>query len=149
MEAPTTVIEGRVDSAMPSWRLPAGIEQEENTMKLLIPFGLALLLAGSAGPEALRAAAPERPPNVCINIREIQRTEIPDDRTIIFHMRGGMVWQNKLKTVCPMLRVSPYTQIIHGTDTVCSNQQFIHVIQTGNDCVLGEFTPLPKEAPGP
>jgi hypothetical protein len=43
-----------------------------------------------------------------------------------------------------MLKISPYTQKLNG-DLVCSNQQFIHVVMTGNDCVLGDFTPLPDE----
>ncbi len=34
----------------------------------------------------------------------------PDDKTIIFHMRDGKVWRNTLRTVCPMLRISPCTK---------------------------------------
>ena len=101
----------------------------------------ALLLAGSA-PATLQAAAPS-PTKVCLNVRDIQRSETPDDRTIVFHMRDGKVWSNKLRQLCPMLKVSPYTQVLNGTDQVCSNQQFIHVALTGDTCTLGDFTPLP------
>lgn len=114
-------------------------------MKPTLPAVLASLIVAT-GSANLAMAASGNASKVCLNLRDIQRTEIPNDQTIIFHMRDGKVWQNRLKTVCPMLKVSPYTQIIRGTDTVCSNQQFIHVIQTGNDCVLGDFTPLPNEA---
>jgi len=109
-------------------------------MNLITPFALALVLAASA-PVDVPAAAPH-PASVCLNVRDIQRTEVPDDRTILFHMRDGKVWSNRLKAVCPMLKVSPFTQVLHSGDLVCSNQQFIHVTLTGDDCVLGEFTPV-------
>jgi hypothetical protein len=105
---------------------------------------VAALLAASSAPAYAQGAA-SRPANVCLNVREIQRTETPDDRTIIFHMRDGKVWSNRLKSVCPMLKVSPYTQVLRSGDLVCANQQFIHVTLTGDDCVLGEFTPVPAQ----
>ena len=106
----------------------------------LASFAAAALLLASSAPAFAQAAAPN-PANVCLNVTEIQRTEVPDDRTIIFHMRDGKIWRNRLKTVCPMLKISPYTQKLNG-DLVCSNSQFIHVTLTGNDCVLGEFSPV-------
>jgi len=109
-------------------------------MKLTTPFAVAVLSLATSAPAVAQAAAP-RPANVCLNVRDIQRTETPDDRTILFHMRDGKVWRNRLKSVCPMLKVSPFTQVLHS-DQVCANQQFIHVTLTGDDCVLGEFTPL-------
>jgi hypothetical protein len=113
-------------------------------MNLTTLFAVAALLAVSSAPAQAQAAA-TRPANVCLNVRDIQRTETPDDRTVLFHMRDGKVWRNTLKTACPMLKVSPFTQVLHGGDLVCSNQQFIHVTLTGDDCVLGEFTPLAAE----
>src|SRR5258705_9315572 len=110
-------------------------------MKHFSRLVVAALVVAPSLPAYAQAAA-SRPANVCLNVREIQRTETPDDRTIIFHMRDGKVWSNRLKTVCPMLKVSPYTQVLHSGDLVCSNQQFIHVTLTGDDCVLGEFTPV-------
>ena len=109
-------------------------------MKSITLFAALVFLALPASSSA-QAPAPASPPaNVCLNIHDVERTETPDDRTIVFHMRDGKIWRNRLKAVCPMLRTSPFTQVLHGTDQVCSNQQFIHVTQTGIDCVLGEFT---------
>ena len=108
-------------------------------MHLVIPLAVAALLLASPALAAAGTAA--SPPQVCLNVNDIQRTEVVDDRTILFHMYGGKVWRNTLKTVCPMLKVSPYTEKLIG-DLVCSNQQFIHLTLTGNDCVLGDFTPL-------
>lgn len=99
----------------------------------------ALLLASSATFAAEATAS--APANVCLSVRNIQRTEVQDDRTILFHMRDGKIWQNRLRRVCPMLKTSPYTQVLHS-DQVCSNQQFIHVTQTGDTCSLGDFTPV-------
>ena len=112
-------------------------------MKATAPIIVSALLFGLGFDSAVQAADPA-PPKVCLNVRDIQRTETPNDRTIVFHMRNGKVWRNTLRTACPMLRTSPYVQKLNG-DLVCSNQQFIHVIQTGDDCALGDFTPAPDE----
>ena len=108
-------------------------------MNLVTPFVLALLVAASAPVDVPAAAL--RPASVCLNVRDIQRTETPDDRTILFHMRDGKVWRNTLKTVCPMLKFSSFTEVLN-TDQVCANQQFIRVTLTGDQCVLGDFTPV-------
>lgn len=108
-------------------------------MKRITSFAVAALMLGLSVDVPVQAADP-RPPAVCLNVRDIDRTEVPNDRTIIFHMRDGKIWRNDLRTVCPMLKVSPYTQKLNG-DLVCSNAQFIHVALTGNDCALGDFTP--------
>ena len=110
-------------------------------MKLIAPLaGAAFVLASAAGVAQSPAPAPA---TVCLNTRNIERTEVQDDRTILFHMRDGKVWANRLRQICPMLKTSPWTQVLHGGgDQVCANQQFIHVIQTGNTCSLGDFTPV-------
>ena len=101
--------------------------------------GLVALVACLAAPSQMQAAGPEAS-HVCLNVRDIQRTEVPNDRTIVFRMRDGAVWRNTLKTVCPMLKISPFTEVLTN-DMICANQQIIHVALTGNSCVLGDFTP--------
>jgi uncharacterized iron-regulated membrane protein len=109
-------------------------------MNLLPAFaGAALVLAASAPAEV---STPPAQSSLCISVRNIQRTEVQDDRTILFHMRDGKVWQNRLRQICPMLKTSPWTQVLHGGDQVCSNQQFIRVIRTGDTCSLGDFSPV-------
>jgi hypothetical protein len=98
--------------------------------------GAVLVLASSVG---VNGQSPQRPASVCLNTRDIQRTEPKDDRTIDFYMRDGKVWRNTLRQICPMLKTSAYTQVLQN-DQVCSNAQFIHVFQTGNTCTLGDFT---------
>jgi hypothetical protein len=94
-----------------------------------------LALSGSV---PLQAAAPDAG-KVCLNTREILRTNVVSDRSILFYMRDGRVWRNDLRTNCPMLKVSPYTEKL-TSDLVCANQQFIHLTLTGDDCALGDFT---------
>ena len=115
-------------------------------MKLIAPLaGTAFALALSADLVGAQAPATSSPASVCLNARNIQRTEVRDDRTILFHMRDGKVWRNTLRRICPMLKTSSYTQVLHN-DQVCSNQQFIHVTQTGDMCSLGDFTPVEPSA---
>ena len=109
-------------------------------MNPITPFTAAALMLVSSAPAIAQAPATPRP--VCLNVSNIQRTETPDDRTIIFHMRGGKVWRNDLKTVCPMLKTSPFTQVLRAGDLMCANQQTIRVTLTGSDCQLGDFTPV-------
>ena len=113
-------------------------------MRSLSRPAIAAAMVLSMGPAV--AQAPAQPAgHVCLSLREVQRTETPDDRTIVFHMRDGKIWRNTLKQNCPMLRTSPYTEVLQNGEMVCANQQFIHIMQTGNTCTLGEFTPLPPQ----
>lgn len=107
-------------------------------MKIAL-LSLSILVLASSSPLTF-AAGEASLPKVCLNVRDIQRTEAPDDRTILFHMRDGKVWRNRLRQNCPSLKFSPFTQELH-TDLICSNQQVIHVALTGDNCALGEFTP--------
>jgi hypothetical protein len=111
-------------------------------MKFLAPFASGALFALLASSSVVAQAPASGPPTGCLNVQDIQRTEVQDDRTILFHMRDGKVWQNRLRQICPMLKTSPWTQVLHSNQ-VCSNQQFIHVLQTGNICSLGDFSPAP------
>jgi hypothetical protein len=88
-----------------AWLACTTNERQGAAMKtVLIP--LSLLLLASSTPLTF-AADEASPPKVCLNVRNIQRTETPDDRTILFHMRDGKVWQNRLRQNCPQLRYSP------------------------------------------
>jgi|SRR6185503_6611268 len=109
-------------------------------MKVTLPLAIATLGLVFCVSADAQPAAPSQS-KVCINSREIQRTETPDDRTIVFHMRDGKIWRNELRSTCPMLKTSPYSQVLH-TDQICANQQVIRVAQSGYSCVLGDFTPV-------
>ena len=82
---------------------------------------------------------------VCIKAYNIDHTLIPDRQTIIFHMRDGKVWKNALTAPCFGLKINTsgfsYSPTNPGTDEICSNLQTIHINDTGEVCLLGEFTP--------
>jgi hypothetical protein len=115
-----------------------GTWKRKITMTPMTQISAAMLLLVATAPIQLHAAAPPGA-GVCLNLRDIERTEIPNDRSILFYMRDGKVWRNDLRTACPMLKVSPYTEKL-TSDLVCANQQFIHLTMTGDDCALGDFT---------
>jgi hypothetical protein len=110
---------------------------------LVVAPAAAVMLVSPAAVDA-QTSAPSSA-SVCLNARNIQRTEAKDDRTIDFYMRDGKVWRNTLRQNCPMLKTSPFSQVLNSGDLICANQQFIHVLQTGDTCALGDFTPLPAQ----
>ncbi len=95
--------------------------------------------------------------NVCIQTYQIDHTTIPDDNTILFHMKGGRIWKNTLPYRCPDLKFQGGFQYTTDIDEICSNLQTIRVINQGGGpflgsvCQLGEFTPYtppPKPSSG-
>ena len=95
---------------------------------------------------ALNSAAPVQAQNtpgdkVCLNATEIMNTQAVDRRTILYRMRDGKVWRNRLVADCPTLvgfGNGAFTQVAH-TDFICANSQLIKT-QSGNVCRLGAFT---------
>jgi hypothetical protein len=85
----------------------------------------------------------------CINILDIVRSTPNDKGTAItFNMRDGKVWRNDLQGGCPDLRFYGFSWVLPGGQQVCDRQK-IQVIQSGELCVLGNFTdvtPSPRKA---
>jgi hypothetical protein len=96
---------------------------------------------------AALAADQKRP--VCLPANRIERTEIKDSQTILFHMDDRKTWANKLVDQCPGLLwddgfiYEPTTP----SDQICDNLVTIKVRPTGEVCQLGEFTLLPPTPP--
>ena len=112
---------------------------------LLVPM---LLLAACADkPDSQEA----RKANVCLAPAWINNTEIVDDNTILFKMKDGKMWKNTLQDKCFGLKIEGgFAYEVRG-DSICGNQQIIHVLRTHSICSLGEFTPYtppPKEKSG-
>ncbi len=91
----------------------------------------------------LAASAEADTPRVCLRSSDIDRTSVPDARTILFHMKGGKVWKNALMNDCPGLRFNGFVYDASPAGDICANQQTIRVINTGSVCLLGAFTPYP------
>lgn len=102
-------------------------------------FGLAfagvLLAAGAA------EAAP-----ICLSTRNMIDTQPnKDGSALTFTMRDGSVWRNDLHGRCPDLNFATggFEWTIRNPDqTVCENEQALHVPRSGETCILGKFTKL-------
>jgi len=87
------------------------------------------------------ATASAQPAPACLRSIDIDRTSVPDARTILFHMKGGQVWKNTLVTDCPELKFNGFLYDASPSGEICGNIQSIRVIRSGAVCLLGPFTP--------
>ncbi len=117
-------------------------------MKLAVATSF-VLLSGLAAASAQPPASENQPP-VCLRLdmpKNIDHTHVVDARTVLFYMRDGKVWKNTLKAPCPGLLYHGFSFLTRYPE-VCSNAQAIQVVETGQVCSLGEFTPYqPASSP--
>lgn len=93
----------------------------------------------------------DRTPRDCVAVSRIRRTKIVDDKTILFYMRGGSVYQNILERDCPrleregrfMYEVRSYR--LCDIDTITVLDRFGSGFGRGFTCRLGEFLPITME----
>ncbi len=104
-------------------------------------FGFTLCASAALADAAPAATAPH-----CINVVQIDHTQIIDDHTILFHLRGGTTLRNTLQDKCVGLRMatSGFTYVVRGEE-VCGNLQSIRVNDNGAICELGPFTLEPPK----
>ncbi len=107
-------------------------------------FPLVLTLACSS-PTTQPKTAPtltESPPKRCVPLSRIYRSEIVDDSTILFHMRDGAVWRNRLPERCYGLRMQGGFGYATGLTQLC-DLDIIQVLGGAYSvCGLGRFEPL-------
>ncbi len=113
---------------------------------------------GLIGQRAYADVAPPKPPvsppvnnSVCIDPSRIDHTSYPDDRTILFHMKGGPVhiWRNDLPFACHGLKLQQGIAYTIRGGEICSRMQVVYVINNWTPCMLGNFTPYTPPAPPP
>jgi hypothetical protein len=83
----------------------------------------------------------------CVTLASIERTAVPDDRTVLFYMKDGSVFENRLGTTCPGLardgkfsyRVSGSQLCALDTINVLEERGFGFIETAG--CGLGPFLP--------
>src|SRR5690606_34272198 len=93
----------------------------------------------------------DRTPQECIQVSRIDRTEVIDDRTVIFHMKGREAYRNYLPRRCPgldrherfMYQVT--SNRLCDIDTITVLEQFGAGLQRGFTCSLGQFHPITAE----
>lgn len=102
--------------------------------------------AGQDGEAPEDDDALDRTPQDCITVSRIDETDVIDDNTIVFHMRGDDAFVNYLPDRCPNLaRENSFAYEVR-TSQLC-NVQTITVLEDsgrlpGFTCRLGEFHPV-------
>jgi hypothetical protein len=117
-------------------------------------FAAVAVLGALAATTAGAQVGPQNPAGpVCLQPglvpnEPIPRTKVLDPQHVLFYTRGGQVWLNTLKAPCPGLMFHGF-DVVAGQGEICSNAAAIRVIQSGQTCTLGPFTPYtpPPAAP--
>lgn len=115
-------------------------------------FGIGLTALASSSGLAQRGADDEvidTTPQACVIVRRINDTVVVDDKTVLFYMRGGDIYENFLKRSCPGLgRAKSFSYGVTagrlcGSDMITVFDPFSP--QPGQTCGLGEFRPVTPE----
>ena len=110
-----------------------------------------LVLSLSPFAAALADDPPEEGGERCVNMRTVSRTEIIDDQTILFYMRGGEIYRNYLPHRCSGLareeRFSYSTTVSRLCDMDTITVLYSHGVglSSGASCGLGKFYPISEE----
>ncbi len=103
----------------------------------LILLGLTLALPAFAAPA-------QDPKTTCLYVPNIEQTEILDNSTVLYHMRGHEVYRVKMLTPCFGLKDESdgftYVQDSLSTENLCANQATIRLNSLHSICQLGDFT---------
>jgi hypothetical protein len=93
----------------------------------------------------------DREPTDCITASRIDHTAIIDERTIVFYMRGGDIYRNRLSYNCPQLlrdKTFSYdlaTSQLCDVDVVTVIEHLGSTLREGVSCGLGPFYPITQE----
>ena len=108
--------------------------------------GLLVAVASVAPAARADSATPAAGSQICLETREIDHTKILNDHQILFYMAGHRVWLNTLPNRCSALSFDEGFVHVSSNDQYCDNLETIRVRPTGQDCLLGKFTPYAKPA---
>jgi hypothetical protein len=79
---------------------------------------------------------------MCLREQDIQSVSSSDGKTLVIRMRNGKVWSNRLKGDCPSLKFTGFVWVMRDPQGVCEDTQSLRVLQSGEICTLGKFSPL-------
>jgi len=86
---------------------------------------------------------------MCIEVDRIKETRVLDNQTILFEMRGGTFYINRLPIKCMGLMISGGFQYSTSDQKLC-RQDSITVIErssaSGSTCPLGEFVQFKQKS---
>lgn len=123
-------------------------------MALIVTIAGAIALPASAGEEDEKAKAIDellQDAEHCISLSRIDRTDVVDDNNILFYMKGGDIYLNRLPHRCPGLRWEKAFMYRTSMSQLC-NVDIITVLDNmgfgyspGVSCGLGPFYPISEE----
>lgn len=115
---------------------------------VLAPVGaIAQTSVPVVSPAPALADAPVRTTD-CLDLQRIERTEVIDNKTIIFHMNGKAKWKNEMPFNCPQLKWEDRFLFRSSINKICSVDTITVLssigggFQPGASCGLGKFTAL-------
>lgn len=129
---------------------PEMYKQIRNIVKLGALAGALLPLAGPAAAQDEEPAYGENARH-CIDLRSVRRTDVIDDRNIMFYVRGDVVYHNILPRQCNGLsredRFSYKTSMgrLCRLDSIYVLYNDALGLREGNSCQLGLFHEISKE----
>lgn len=120
-------------------------------MKLSATLLLSILLSQFPYATASSQGSENSEPVRCVSLSRIDRTEVIDDRTIAFYMRGSDIYLNRLRRTCTNLEREGRFSYRTATSQLCSSD-FISVLEDfglglsrGATCSLDFFVPSHEE----
>jgi hypothetical protein len=110
------------------------------------------LLASACSTNSKRDYAevvPTGEPRMCLQLQDIRRSQVIDDRTIDFYTRSGDVYRNRLPMSCPQLGFERSFTYATSITQLCSVDIITVLMQgqpmmRGASCGLGPFTPIAR-----
>jgi hypothetical protein len=111
---------------------------------------MAFVAAVLCAPTALQAQGDEpidRTPVDCITVSRIDTTDVIDDQTVIFFMRGKGIYRNYLPQKCPRLEAEDRFGYQTRSSRLCSVDLVTVLPRLGIpiSCRLGDFHPITSE----
>jgi hypothetical protein len=118
---------------------------------LALPASL-LALYGAGAPAQQGADDRDTGVRDCISYQQIESTDVVDDDTILFRMRGRQIYLNDLPNKCPELRAEDRFMYRSSTSQLCSLDTITVLndmgfgFRPGATCGLGKFVPVDEDA---
>lgn len=121
---------------------------------VILFIGCALLIGATSAPTPPADPKTTKGPQ-CLNLSQLDHSEVVDDKTILFHMKGGKIWRNDLPFGCPRLGYEKAFSHKTTINQICTvdiitvlNNYGGSGLQEEASCGLGDFTayiPPPKD----
>jgi hypothetical protein len=141
-------------SGLPNWSnfIVEGKPMRAFSTKAGLAGAAVLAMLSVAGPSQA-AKAPLEPVEVlgpavnCVQLQNIRETQVRDDQTIDFIMRGGKRFRNTLPNSCPQLGFERAFSYQTSISQLCNVDIITVIVQgagprRGASCGLGKFTPI-------